>query len=331
MGRWTLLTLLGLCASACGSNGGLPLGGTGGGGTGGATSGSGGTGNPLPMDSGTAAEAAQDLPSSVNMDAADTSPSGGTGGSGGAIAGDGGPSAPCPGGALLCDDFEKYATAADLTAAWKPVVSGATMVVDDTKGWKGGKSLHIKGPTGTPSAVIVKDGAPLFPIAGNVMYGRVMMFLTGTPGGGYHWNSIQAAGVIPTSNLWGKYGWGGQSGKVLAGYTVRQTAAGSVMMDCSKPSAMAFPDQKWVCVEWAFDGIKNQMHMWLDGTLLADADINGMGTRCVNSGDIGKPWAGPTFSNLTIGWQQYQVSSGPLELWLDELVVDKVRVGCPAP
>jgi hypothetical protein len=51
----------------------------------------------------------------------------------------------------------------------------------------------------------------------------------------------------------------------------------------------------------------------------------------VAGGDLGKPWTAPVFSNLTIGWQQYQASSGPLELWLDDLVVDKTRIGCPAP
>jgi hypothetical protein len=243
-----------------------------------------------------------------------------------------GTAAGCPGGALLCDDFEKYITPADLALGWKATASGgATITVDATRTWKGTKSLHIKGAAGTPSAVIVKEGAPLFPIPGNVMFGRVMLWLTGTPGGSYHWNSIQAAGVITASNQWGKYGWGGQFGKVLAGYTVRQNAAGSAIVDCSKPSAMAFPAQKWVCVEWAFDGTKNEMHMWFDGQLLADADIVGTGTRCVAGGDIGKPWAAPVFSNLTIGWQQYQASSGPLELWLDDLVVDKARIGCPAP
>ena len=231
--------------------------------------------------------------------------------------------AECPRGALLCEDFEAYATATDFTAAWKPATTAATMTVDTSKAWKGTRALHIKADAGTPSAVIVKEGAPLFPIAGNVMFGRVMMWLTATPSGSYHWNTIQAAGTIPGSTQWGKYGWGGQAGTVLAGYTVRDTPNGSAIIDCSKPSAMPFPDQRWVCIEWAFDGDKNEMHMWFDGALLADADIVGMGTRCVNSADLNKPWTGPTFSNLTIGWQQYQGSTGPLELWLDDLAIGK--------
>jgi hypothetical protein len=108
-----------------------------------------------------------------------------------------------------------------------------------------------------------------------------------------------------------------------------QTAM-TATMDCSKPSASAFPSQKWVCVEWQFDGTKNEMHLWFDGTLLSDVDVVGMGTRCVNNADLGKPWAAPAFSFLSLGWQQYQGSNGPLELWMDDVAVGTQRVGCPA-
>ncbi|HVR64888.1 MAG TPA: hypothetical protein VMU50_23485 [Polyangia bacterium] len=291
------------------------------GGSGGAP-GSGGT--PAP-GSGGGGGAATDAPAPPPADAADAPA--GTSDSAPAEAG----GAACPAGALLCEGFESYAAPADLAAAWKTTTSaGATMTVDGTKAFGGGRALHIRAAAGTPSAVIIKDGAPLFPIAGNVMWGRVMMWLTATPGGNYHWNSIQSAGTIPGSNLWGKYGWGGQYGKVLAGYTVRNDPAGAAIVDCSKPSAMAFPDQRWVCVQWQFDSTKNEMHLWFDGALLTDVDVVGTGTRCVNNGDLGKPWAGPAFANLTLGWQQYQGSNGALELWLDDVAVGTQRVGCPA-
>jgi hypothetical protein len=163
------------------------------------------------------------------------------------------------------------------------------------------------------------------------MYGRMMMWLTQTPGGNYHWNNIQAAGTLPASTRYGKYGWGGQAGKVLAGYTVRDSPTGAAVIDCSKPSASAIPEKKWVCVEWKFDGVANEMHYWFDGTLLADVDVVRTGTRCVNAGDLGSTWQAPAFANLSIGWQQYQASNGPLEFWVDDLVVATQKIGCPAP
>jgi len=163
------------------------------------------------------------------------------------------------------------------------------------------------------------------------MYGRVMMWLTQTPGGNYHWNNIQAAGTVPASTRYAKYGWGGQVGKVLAGYTVRDSPTGAAVIDCSKPSASAIPEKRWVCVEWKFDGVANEMHYWFDGTLLADVDVIRTGTRCVNAGDLGSTWQGPVFANLSVGWQQYQASTGPLEFWMDDLVVATQKIGCPAP
>jgi len=241
-------------------------------------------------------------------------------------------SLPCPAGALLCEDFDEYASATDLAASWKVTATAATMTVDATKPFHAtGKSLHIVAPAGTPNAVIVKEGAPLFPIAGNVMYGRVMVWLTQTPAGNYHWNNFQSAGIIPTSMRYGKYGWGGQNGKVLAGYTVRLDPSDAALVDCSNPSASAMPEKKWACLEWKFDGVANEMHYWFDGVLLADVDVVGKGTRCVNQGDLGSTWLAPTFANLTVGWQQYQASTGALELWMDDLVMSTQRIGCPAP
>jgi hypothetical protein len=252
-------------------------------------------------------------------------------GASGVADGAAGASGGCGPGTVLCEDFEAYATPADLAAAWTPTMTAATLTVDATKASHGTRALHIKAAAGTPVAVIAKQDAPLFPIAGNVIFGRVMMWLTATPGGDYHWNNIQAAGDMPGSTMWGKYGWGGQFGKVLAGYTVRtaQTAM-TATIDCSNPSASAFPSQRWVCVEWEFDGTKNEMHLWFDGTLLSDVDVVGMGTRCVNNADLGKPWSAPSFSFLSLGWQQYQASNGPLELWMDDVAVGTQRVGCPA-
>jgi hypothetical protein len=300
------------------------------------TGGAGGAAGSLapPADGGAGMSAAGVGGGGAGSGGAGSGGAGMTGGSGGGGSGvdaaAGATGGPCGPGTLLCEDFESYAAPADLSAAWTTTATAATLAVDTTKALHGTKALHIKAAAGTPVAVIAKQGAPLFPIAGNMMFGRVMMWLTATPGGDYHWNNIQAAGTIPGATTWGKYGWGGQFGKVLAGYTVRtmQTAP-TATMDCSKPSASAFPSQRWVCVEWQFDGTKNEMHLWFDGTLLGDVDVVGMGTRCVNNADLGKPWAAPDFSFLSIGWQQYQGSNGPLELWMDDVAVGTQRIGCP--
>jgi len=88
--------------------------------------------------------------------------------------------APCPAGALVCDDFEKYASASDLSAAWHVTANTATVQVDTTKAFKGKQALHISAPAGSNHmGLIAKEGAPMFPIAGNAFYGRMMIWLSG--------------------------------------------------------------------------------------------------------------------------------------------------------
>jgi hypothetical protein len=238
--------------------------------------------------------------------------------------------AACPAGALLCDDFERYATPADLAAAWKVTATMATVTVDATKPHAGAKGLHISSPGGTPVGTLIKESAPLFPIAGNVLYGRMMMWLTKAPTGAVHWNNVQSAGFMPGSTQWSKYGWGGMYGVILAGYTIRTNPTDmQAVIDCSKPSKMGLPEKAWTCLEWEFDGVGNQMHLWLDGTLLADADIIKTGTQCVTPKPPNDTWQAPTFANLTLGWAQYQQSNTPIEFWMDDLVLAPQRVGCP--
>jgi hypothetical protein len=209
----------------------------------------------------------------------------------------------------------------------------ATVVVDATKPHAGALGLHITSSGETPVGVLIKENAPLFPIEGNVFYGRMMMWLTQAPPGAVHWNNIQSAGFMPGSTQWSKYGWGGMYGTILAGYTIRDNPTDmQAVIDCSKPSQLALPEKTWTCVEWEFDGQGNQMHLWLDDTLVADADIITTGTQCVTPEPANNTWQAPTFSNLTLGWMQYQPSSTPIELWVDDVVVTaKQRVGCPPP
>ncbi len=253
--------------------------------------------------------------------------SAGTGGSGGAA------SVACPAGALLCDDFESYGSATDLAAAWKVTATAATLTVDGSKPFGGSaKSVHVSAPGGTPVGTLVKENAPLFPIAGNVYYGRMMMWLTKAPTGAVHWNNVQSAGYLPNSTQWSKYGWGGMYGTILAGYTIRTMPTDmQAVVDCSKPSKMALPEKKWTCLEWEFDGVGNALHLWLDGKLLDDADVIKTGTQCVTPKPPNDTWQAPTFANLTLGWAQYQSSNVAIDFWMDDVALATTRVGCPSP
>jgi hypothetical protein len=340
------LALFGLGALACSSGGsGAPSGdagttgaaGAGMSGTAGAAAGSTGAAGAAAGTTGAAGAAgsagATATAGSAGATAGTTGTTGasGAGGATGAAGAAGGATGACPAGALLCDGFESYASPTDLAAAWKVTATMATLAVDATKPFAGVKGLHVTSTGGTPVGVVIKDGAPLFPIAGNAFYGRVMFWLTKNPPGAVHWNNVQSAGFLP-DNRWGKYGWGGMYGTILAGYTIRTMATDTqAVIDCSKPSKLALPEKKWTCLEWQFDGAGSQMHLWLDNQLVADADIVKTGTACVTPKPPNDTWTAPAFANLTLGWMQYQTSTTPVELWMDEVAVATTRIGCPPP
>ena len=244
------------------------------------------------------------------------------------------PAGVCPTGALLCDGFETYASAADLGAAWHVTATAATVQVDATKPFKEKLGLHISVPAGgMHMGLIAKEGAPVFPIAGNAFYGRMMVWLDQYPSDGLHWNNIQATGLLPNSPKTAKYAWGGDGklGAVTAGYVIRNDPAGMPVVDCYKTSTTPFPLKRWACVEWKFDGVANEMHYWLDGKSLADADVIKSGGTCVTPPPAGSIWQAPVFSNLSLGWQEPNASTAAIEMWLDEVALHTQRIGCPNP
>lgn len=341
---WCLTALL---IGACGGGsstppGGNATGGTTGVGTGGTTGGTGG------VSAGTGGV------------------SGGSGGSGGMSPGTGGnvsngsggattdgappvdgnsaehaPQSDCPAGALMCDDFEGYAAGAtDLSPTWSSEVILGKVVVDASKPFKGGKSVHLTtmlSPAGEPmrtnggplrAATLVKQGAPLFPLPGNGMWGRAMVWVTKMPPAGVqgdvHSSHIEASGKLANGRL-AKYGEGIMGGQLLAGYTQRPAMENDLpLVDCGPRASPGIPEARWVCVEWQIDGAKNAMHMWFDGKLQTQVDVNGaMGGTCT--------WQAPPFDKLFLGWRHSQPSPIDTEMWMDNVVLDSKRVNCPAP
>ncbi|HXI57682.1 MAG TPA: hypothetical protein VNO55_16570 [Polyangia bacterium] len=239
-----------------------------------------------------------------------------------------GAGAGCPAGALVCEDFEKYAAGGDVTAGgWSVMQTSATVQVDTTKPFAGGKGLHLTAPGGgaKTAALLVRQGAPLFPIAGNSFYGRMMVWITDAPAG-VHFNNVIASGNLPNSTRIAKYGFGALAAKTTAAYTVRNDPAGPPVVDCYFGGGPAVPTRQWVCVEWRFDGAGNEMHYWYDGKPVSDV-VKNAGVCVAGSAPV---WTAPTFADIQLGWFQNQASTIPLEMWMDDIVIhDTQRVGCP--
>jgi hypothetical protein len=175
------------------------------------------------------------------------------------------------------------------------------------------------------AALLVRQGAPLFPIAGNSFYGRMMVWITDAPPG-IHFNNVIASGNLPNSTQIVKYGFGALMAKTAAAYTVRNTAAGAPVVDCYLGGGATVPTKRWVCVEWRFDGAGNEMHYWYDGSPVSDV-VKSAGTCVLGSAPV---WTAPTFADIQLGWFQNQPTTVQLEMWMDDIAIHGTqRVGCP--
>jgi hypothetical protein len=45
-------------------------------------------------------------------------------------------------------------------------------------------------------------------------------------------------------------------------------------------------------------------------------------------GGNSNPYTLPTFTNVWMGWQEDQTSTETFEMWIDEIAIDKERIGC---
>jgi hypothetical protein len=239
--------------------------------------------------------------------------------------------AACSAPALLCEDFENITPGSNLGPTWTIDQSGGTLTVDTTRPFAGTKGLHIKANANASSLLqIVKQGAPLFPVAKNAFFGRMMIWITQQPTGAVHFNTVQANGLLPGSALIGKYAYGAMYGRYMAGYTVRTSETASPTIDCGKSGTAGYPEKSWVCAEWQFDGPNNEMHYWINGQAQTSVDVIKVGGGCTGTQPAGGVWQAPAFNKLMIGWYAQPFPSA-IDVWIDDIVVSTERVGCPKP
>ena len=93
------------------------------------------------------------------------------------------------------------------------------------------------------------------------------------------------------------------------------------------------PKDAWACVEWHFDSTANELAYWLNGQLLSVSVKNKTSTSgggCVAATQTNL-WTGPAkFDTLQLGANQYKATDKPRKLYIDDVVVDTQRVGCPS-
>ena len=265
-----------------------------------------------------------------------------TGAGGGATAGAAGD--PCA-TAIFCDDFEKYPVGTAPTTPWRASTNLGAVAVDTTQSRSGAKSVKLttqeRTTDGIKTAFIELTGSTIFPVTGDVFYGRMMFRLEAAPATSVHWTFIQGAGVVPGAGYHALYRYGGQlpimqgstfvGSQLMANYDTPDSYSGTPpQSDCwLHANKVVVPVGRWACAEWKFDGATNQMSFSLDSAPVPSLTMTGVGQGCVHQ-TTPFTWTAPTFDRLSLGWESYQ-SDGVRTIYLDDVVVSRTPIGCPAP
>jgi hypothetical protein len=296
-----------------GGNGGAASGGNAGSSTGGA-SGTTGTGGAVGSGGSASGTGGNGGGGSSGTGGTDAGGNPGTGGAGGSppITDGGGTDAPlasagCTGSkALFCEDFDKQ------TAGQKPTgtftVTGS-VVVDATKAFSGKQSayIHLNNPGGDTTAQMRFTGAPLFPALAADIHGRAMVYMNAVPGccstsNGIHWDltTAKAGGT--------EYTLGSMYGNFMPVYQPG---------DDSVDTKTKWPEKKWVCIQWEFKGTANYLDVKVDGV------------RAMPGIPVTK-WKPAMWTYLDFGWINFQPSSIPVDMWIDDLAFGAQEIPCPS-
>lgn len=157
----------------------------------------------------------------------------------------------------------------------------------------------------TPMAMAARLGTTtVFPAPSNTLYGRMYVYFAGAalPADRH----LELASIVGGGKL---YQLGIYRQRLHSNYYGPDDDAGPVARD-------PFPTNRWVCLEWLFDGsATSQVQVWVDGVEDADLRITGRNM--------------PSFTRLYVGTRLYGNDGRNYEVWLDEIAIGASRIGCP--
>jgi len=228
-------------------------------------------------------------------------------------------------GFVVCEDFES----GNINGAIWQQSSSNDLQVDTAEHARGGHALHVT-VNGNGGANI--HTSKPFPAPNNRYWGRAFFKFIRLPQNAdmsyAHWTVIAATGtnvdgeirvsgqLSNSKNLWG----------VGTDNRSQPIGTGDWTNSDNDPNGMprAVPTGEWECIEWLHDGQNNETRFFWD-----DVEHPSLHTTATMSGSTtGQPYVLPDFNSVWLGWAEYQSSSVPFELWIDEIAIDYARVGC---
>jgi hypothetical protein len=240
---------------------------------------------------------------------------------------------------LFSEDFESHSAGQLPAAPWSEATfkSGAVVQVNAEHAFSGRQALHIFTPRGASyrrGYVAIHLKSPV-PDAMSGMYGRAMVYLAEAPvplpgAAPVHWTLLQGEGRSADDRYNAIYRLGieGSTGtELLANFETTPP----VTTDCKQKSALKLPVGRWTCVEWHFEVASNEMQFWRNGREIAHVVGKIAAAHACRGEDLQGEWrAPPKFDSLYLGFERYADSANDQNLWLDDVMFSKHRVGCPA-
>jgi hypothetical protein len=186
---------------------------------------------------------------------------------------------------------------------------GGSLVVVDTKAYSGKQSvyIHLNNP-GPDTAAQMVFGKPFLPLPGKDIYGRAMVYMTAVPGccsnsNNIHWDltTAKAGGT--------EYTLGSMYGNFMPVYQPG---------DDSVDTLTRWEEKKWLCIQWTFKATANFL------------DVKVAGVRAQPGIPVTK-WKPAPWTSLDFGWINFQPSSIPVDMWIDDLAFGEQEIPCPPP
>jgi hypothetical protein len=87
----------------------------------------------------------------------------------------------------------------------------------------------------------------------------------------------------------------------------------------------------WACISFEMDSVARKLRMYKDGAVDPILSVDDRGTGCVQPTPVTTPWYGPSVTQLFVGAWSFHPMNAPLDVWIDDLVVDTKPVTCPPP
>jgi hypothetical protein len=236
------------------------------------------------------------------------------------------------------DGFERHTPNEIPGKPWKEETykSGAVITVDGQHAFSGKQALHIMNPRGANyrrGYVAIHLAGPL-PQLQPAFYGRAMVWLEAAPESlpgapPVHWTLLQGEGRSADDRYNAIYRLGLEQRAGLGLMSNYETTP-PVTTDCKQQSPRALPVRRWACVEWHFAVATHELEFWLDGRRVAHVRERAKKADACHGNDLGGAWrAPPKFDSFYLGFERYADSANDQNLWIDDVVLSKQRVGCP--